>query len=131
MSMKDACLDLKARDYRKNRWVHLAAPDKVNKDLLEWIESVPTNSSVWRCLNKKDVGSDVLRLVSCLILASPDFKASQYIITRDFIPGTASRYLHLIIHPGSQQDSTVATHLRLIFEHIFFRRTLLVKLQER
>ncbi|KAJ7121620.1 epoxide hydrolase [Mycena epipterygia] len=39
--MKDVCPNLTVRDYQTSHWVQLAAPDKVNKDLLEWIESLP------------------------------------------------------------------------------------------
>ncbi|KAJ7121590.1 Alpha/Beta hydrolase protein [Mycena epipterygia] len=39
-TMKDACPALTVRDYQTGHWVQLADPDKVNKDLLEWIESL-------------------------------------------------------------------------------------------
>ncbi|KAJ7156541.1 Alpha/Beta hydrolase protein [Mycena crocata] len=38
ITMKDVCPNLTVRDYQTDHWVQLAAPDKVNKDLLEWIE---------------------------------------------------------------------------------------------
>ncbi|KAJ7121610.1 Alpha/Beta hydrolase protein [Mycena epipterygia] len=38
---KDACPNLTVRDYQTNHWVQIEAPDKLNKDLLEWIESLP------------------------------------------------------------------------------------------
>ncbi|KAJ6593070.1 Alpha/Beta hydrolase protein [Mycena capillaripes] len=40
VTMKDVCPNLTVRDYQTDHWVQLAAPDKVNKDLLEWIESL-------------------------------------------------------------------------------------------
>ncbi|KAJ7121598.1 Alpha/Beta hydrolase protein [Mycena epipterygia] len=41
MGMKDACPNLTVREYQTDHWVQLAAPDKLNKDLLEWIKSSP------------------------------------------------------------------------------------------
>ncbi|KAJ7493644.1 alpha/beta-hydrolase [Mycena latifolia] len=40
VTMKDVCPNLTVRDYQTDHWVQLAAPEKVNKDLLEWIESL-------------------------------------------------------------------------------------------
>ncbi|KAJ7620474.1 Alpha/Beta hydrolase protein [Mycena polygramma] len=39
VGMKDLCPNLTVRDYQTDHWVQLAAPDKVNADLLEWITS--------------------------------------------------------------------------------------------
>ncbi|KAJ7160633.1 Alpha/Beta hydrolase protein [Mycena crocata] len=39
-NMRDLCPDLTVREYHTGHWVQLAAPDKVNKDVLEWIESM-------------------------------------------------------------------------------------------
>ncbi|KAJ7023605.1 Alpha/Beta hydrolase protein [Mycena alexandri] len=39
-TMKDSCPNLTVRDYQTDHWVQLAAPEKVNTDLLAWIESL-------------------------------------------------------------------------------------------
>lgn len=59
VTMKDACPNLTVRDYQAShvcvstfvmlrpqlidtsQWVQLTAPDKLNKDLLDWIQSFP------------------------------------------------------------------------------------------
>ncbi|KAJ7183540.1 alpha/beta-hydrolase [Mycena filopes] len=38
VSMKDVCPNFTVRDYQTDHWVQLAAPDKLNKDLLELAE---------------------------------------------------------------------------------------------
>ncbi|KAJ7658169.1 hypothetical protein DFH06DRAFT_1327455 [Mycena polygramma] len=39
VGMQTSCRNLTVKDYQTDHWVQLAAPDKVNADLLEYIEN--------------------------------------------------------------------------------------------